>query len=299
MTFELFLLLLLNTFLIDGYSDPECVALALAWSRVIGGPRFTGNAIDIYNQAGDFYDQIPNSPTNVPSKGDIVVLKEPYGKVVNPDGSISYVGHVVVASGKGDTNSFEAVEQNDPEKTNIQLKTYDYSAVVGWLHPKQLPQDLSAALVACQTEQNINWDIVNAIAEALSLVIDASNKEQTKSNLLAKVTELVNGNASKQSTLDSLNQTITDKNSQISTMQTSISELNKQLESKDMTIQTLQEQAAKVPDLSTKLAQAENDRTICLTAQTSQNTIIANLRATIANGKPKTLLGKLVYLFSK
>lgn len=111
----------------DGYYGDQCVDLAQLWSKAIGGQRFWGNAKDIINQAGTFYDQVLNTPTNIPEKGDIVVWAGSFN---------GGAGHVGISTGHGDELSFEVLEQNDPLSSNCHTKTYNYNHVAGWLHPK-------------------------------------------------------------------------------------------------------------------------------------------------------------------
>lgn len=126
--FQKFFLKNNNKFLdFDGYYGPQCVDLVQYWSKEIGGPRFWGDAKDIYDQAGTFFTQVPNTPTAVPKVGDIVVWAGSYN---------GGPGHVGISNGIGDVNKFEAFEQNDPTGSNSHLKSYNYNKVMGWLSPK-------------------------------------------------------------------------------------------------------------------------------------------------------------------
>jgi len=117
----------------DNEPQAECVDVIELYSRVLGVPRFTGNAEDIYNQPGDAFDQIPNEPTNFPSKGDIVVMNSKFNGTV---------GHVGICTGIADEMTFEMLEQNDPLGSDCHKKTYAYAngsgeiVVTGWLHKK-------------------------------------------------------------------------------------------------------------------------------------------------------------------
>jgi hypothetical protein len=113
----------------DGYYGPQCVDLVQYWSRELGGARFSGNAKDIIDQPGRTYQVILNARTNIPSEGDIVVWNKNMG-VGN--------GHTGIATGKGDINTFEVFQQNDPYATPAKLKTYNYNNVIGWLHPRAI-----------------------------------------------------------------------------------------------------------------------------------------------------------------
>lgn len=115
----------------DGYYGAQCVDLVQYWSREIGGPRFTGNAKDIIHQAGTFYDRIDNKLLNFPKEGDIVVWNEKMG---------AGFGHTGIATKNAGVLKLEVFQQNDPMRSTAQLKTYTYSNIIGWLHPKnQIP----------------------------------------------------------------------------------------------------------------------------------------------------------------
>ena len=119
----------------DGYYGAQCFDLVQYWSKYIGGHRFGGGyAKEIYSQPGTFYIQVPNTPLAVPKAGDIIVWSGNYN---------GGPGHTGIATGKGDVNTFECFEQNDPTYSNSHLKTYNYNHVIGWLSPKAVTQPLT------------------------------------------------------------------------------------------------------------------------------------------------------------
>lgn len=246
----------------DNVGDAECVDVAQLTARALNAPRFTGNAKDIINQAGTNFTQILNTPDNFPQQWDIVVFSGKYNP--NTDGSEG-VGHVVTCNGRADINSFDAVSQNDPLGSDIEVKTYNYDFVIGWLRPNQIPQDQQAIIDQLRTERDTNWnDLTSAKA-----------------------------------TIDNLNGITKAKDSQISTLTQQNQDLTTQLTSKDMTIQTLQEQAAKVPQLTNENVQALHDRDVCLAAQGKQNQLIANLRSQVDAQIPHTIWGRIKFILSK
>lgn len=133
----------------DGAYEDQCVDLVQYWSRAIGGQRFTGDAQDLFNQAGDFYTQVKNTPNNFPVEGDIVVWSSAYNGTV---------GHVGIATNNCNKDLLEVLEQNDPLNSNCHVKQYNYTAVLGWLHPKQLPQNQQAIIDELRKARDENWN---------------------------------------------------------------------------------------------------------------------------------------------
>lgn len=118
---------------------PQCFEEAVKFTDLLGVPHVAGNpspfpypnAYQIYTDFGAFqakyFDRIPNTPDYVPKKGDTVVWA----------GSLNGgIGHVATATGKGDTNSFEAFSQNWPLGSNAHLMNFSYNHVLGALRYK-------------------------------------------------------------------------------------------------------------------------------------------------------------------
>ena len=94
-----------------------------------------GNAIDFYTKFDSKpwlvsnFDKIPNTPDFVPKKGDIGVFR-----------SLSPKGHIVVCNGVGDSNTFNAYDQNyNGTHAGMTLRTFKYSGsrkLLGVLRPK-------------------------------------------------------------------------------------------------------------------------------------------------------------------
>lgn len=135
----------------DGYYGSQCFDLVQYWSKYIGGHRFGGGyAKEIYNQPGIFYVQVPNTPIAVPNAGDIVVWAGSYN---------GGPGHTGIATGKGDVNTFECFEQNDPIGSNSHIRQYQYNHVIGWLRPKSI--SLPDAELIKQIKAKINTQITD------------------------------------------------------------------------------------------------------------------------------------------
>lgn len=119
----------------DGSFGSQCVDFVQFYNKSIGNNTpFWGNAKDLASQAGTFYTYILNTPTAIPSKGDIIVW----------NGSKPYTGgngHTAIANGEATLSMFKAYSQNDPTGSKVVLNTYsdNYAYVLGWLHPKVLP----------------------------------------------------------------------------------------------------------------------------------------------------------------
>jgi hypothetical protein len=144
--FNEFLTLNLNQFIerVDPTNKNQCFDLAIAWCEWLGLPIniFSGllYAYQIYTNptqiTKDNFSIIPNTPDGVPQVGDIVVFSNKFGSA----------GHVVIATGEGDIDTFKAFSQNDPIGSPCVVKTYNYDFVLGWLRFKD--NELQACLKA-------------------------------------------------------------------------------------------------------------------------------------------------------
>ncbi len=116
--------------------NPQCFDLAVAWTDVLDVPHFPNNpspfpyanAYEIFTRpnavSSKYFDFIPNSPNGVPEKGCIVVW----------DGKLNGgIGHVAVATGSGNTKTFQSFDQNWVVGSVSKLITHDYNFVLGWL----------------------------------------------------------------------------------------------------------------------------------------------------------------------
>lgn len=137
----------------DNVSTPQCVDLVQLWARVIGSPRFTGNAKDIFNQQGSYYAQIVNTPDNFPQGGDIVIWSGDYN---------GGPGHCGIATGNGDEKTFDCFEQNDPTGVDCRVTTYNYQHVLGWLRPHELPTNQQELIDSLRKQRDDNWNLYQA-----------------------------------------------------------------------------------------------------------------------------------------
>ncbi len=80
---------------------------------------------------GTKYDQedfewIPNTPTGVPQRGDVMVWNG------NVGGGAGHVGIFL----SGDANTFKSLDQNWSQVERVTLENHNYNNVIGWLRPK-------------------------------------------------------------------------------------------------------------------------------------------------------------------
>lgn len=90
-------------------------------------PPLVASAYQIFtNYPTSYFDAITNTPTGIPTKGDIMV----WGQGLGAD------GHVAIFE-EGNENAFASFDQNFPTGSNCHFQTHNYDSVTGWLHPKQ------------------------------------------------------------------------------------------------------------------------------------------------------------------
>lgn len=128
---------------VDASNRNQCFDLAVAWLDWLDLPRTFNHlyAYSIYQSPTDgtkeAFELIPNTPDGVPLEGDVVV----WGKSYN-----GTAGHVGIATGEGNLDTFKAFEQNDPTGSVSHVKEYTYDHVLGWLRPKNYEYDEVAQL---------------------------------------------------------------------------------------------------------------------------------------------------------
>lgn len=123
----------------DGVYGAQCFDLVNRWSTYLGYRPFTGlYAYGIIDQTQGNYTKILNSPSAVPQAGDIIVWNSRYG---------GGYGHTAIATGIGDTNSFESFDQNYPTGSPAHLVRHSYDGVIGWLRPNKLTTGGNMAVI--------------------------------------------------------------------------------------------------------------------------------------------------------
>jgi uncharacterized coiled-coil protein SlyX len=157
----------------DGWYGAQCVDEMNQYLADVLGitnpiQTFPGaTAYEIYQNANDSrFDKIANTPTGVPSEGDIIFWNTGVGSA----------GHVAIFI-DGTANSFTSFDQNWPVGSPCHTQGHTYANVAGWLHFKaNTPSDSqtiilgqSDAFIAICTKLNLpaNRDIVLGEIEKL------------------------------------------------------------------------------------------------------------------------------------
>lgn len=118
----------------DPSAKDQCMDLAFAWCDFIGIPRDTIRHQFAYQvwttptaTTKQYFDMIPNGPSNKPTVGSLVV----FDKTVGP------AGHISLETGKSDNINALTFDQNWSGAQYARLISHTkYTGVVGWLQPK-------------------------------------------------------------------------------------------------------------------------------------------------------------------
>jgi hypothetical protein len=164
----------------------QCVDLANAFIRdALGLPIIEWtNAVDFPEAAGDKYEFIPNTPTNVPKQGDLIIWKP------SP-------GHIAIFI-EGDAKKFKSFDQNFPTGSPCHVQDHDYTNVRGWLRAKN-PPGVVATITIPTTERD--W-LVGRAGVAKDVAVDLKIEDpdhapfekyqRVLSGIRGRVTELEN-----------------------------------------------------------------------------------------------------------
>jgi hypothetical protein len=117
----------------------QCMDLAYFWVIALGIPKATIAQLyakDVFLKATDltrqYFEIIPNGPTNKPNTGDLVVFD---GRV-QPQSFKIKAGHICIATGEGDSMYFRSLDQNWGGVSLAVYHKHNYYGVVGWLRPR-------------------------------------------------------------------------------------------------------------------------------------------------------------------
>ena len=128
---------------VDPTNKDQCFDLVVQYCMdVVGLPITIFNGLSYAKQiwtpsttlAVQKFDFIENTPTAIPQQGDIGVWSGYYQSWWGGG-----AGHTAVATGRGDLNTAEWFEQNDPTGTYSHLRWYNYNCILGWLRVKPTP----------------------------------------------------------------------------------------------------------------------------------------------------------------
>lgn len=115
---------------VDHVYGPQCTDLVNDYlSRVWNAPPLKGNAIDFQYDHLDGWKWEPNTPTNRPHTGAVVVWNGPSAAL-----GISAYGHTAIAL-LSDVRNLLTVDQNWPERHAVQQVHHSYASVAGWWAP--------------------------------------------------------------------------------------------------------------------------------------------------------------------
>lgn len=186
----------------------QCVDLANAYIRdVLRQPIIEWtNAVDFPLRAGDKYEFIKNTPTNVPQKGDIMVWRP------SP-------GHIAIFI-EGDAKRFTSFDQNFPVGSTCHVQEHTYTNVDGWLRAKFVP-DYSTITIKVSDR---DWLIGRATTiKEVATYLGFDNPDSTPS--------------------DKIISTIGGYKSQITTLQSSLGEATKEIENRIEQVKRVQQSA--------------------------------------------------------
>lgn len=216
-------------------------------------------AYQVYTAATDltrqYFQLIPNTPEAIPQAGDLPIF----------DQTVGPAGHICVAKGTGDTNSFESVDQNWNGHNYVEAVTHSYNGCIGWLRPLTPPTPQPTDLQVCLQQHDT---LVRELNQAKATIEIINNANSAKDTQIAKLDGEITG-------------------------------LESRLASSDQALKAKTDLADTLPALQEQLRQAENDRRLALDAQETQNRTIGQLRSQLAAGKPTGLLNRLLFLFGK
>ena len=122
----------------DPSNRDQCMDLAFAWCDALGIPRETIRhlyAYQVFTEPNDatrqHFQLIPNTPDGVPEQGDLIV----FSTVVGP------AGHICIATGTGDANTFQSFDQNWNGHAYTETVGHSYNGVLGWLRSEDTGSD--------------------------------------------------------------------------------------------------------------------------------------------------------------
>src|ERR1035441_8747322 len=116
---------------VDGVYGNQCMDLMHQYTNEVLGfdALHAGTAYEAYLNGDSRFDKIPNTPTSVPQKGDLVFWNT----------SVGSAGHVAVFI-EGNVTRFSSFDQNWPLNplglAVAHVQEHNWNGVAGWLHPR-------------------------------------------------------------------------------------------------------------------------------------------------------------------
>jgi len=152
----------------DGAYGNQCVdVIKQYFIEVLGIPAIRNNAIDYWNNYPSSYlTRIPNTPSFVPIKGDIMV----WGKGVGEYGHIGIVNEANV-------NTFVSFDENWPSGSICHFQNHNYGSVLGVLRPVK---DVNFDQEAFNKEQTRIAEENRVKAELAKKIADDAQKAEAK-----------------------------------------------------------------------------------------------------------------------
>lgn len=221
----------------DGAYGGQCVDLFRQYNKdvlgisqprgVVGAADFWTNYDSDQNLKNNF-EKIPNTPTGVPQKGDVMFWNK------NAGGGF---GHVAIYI-EGNVNSFVSLDQNWPTLDKVTKTTHDYKNVLGWMRPKggnmgELPANFGDIV-----KKSTNWDETHAYFELSGDPKDTSVEDvkQVVGGIKSTTTQAKNELAKVQKELAIANTEIANRIDQVANIQ---ADCQRQLELKNAELSAL------------------------------------------------------------
>jgi CHAP domain-containing protein len=257
---------------VDPSALNQCFDLAIYWCEYLGLPKSVFSGLGLAHQIYDGWSnpqfaKIANSADFVPQKGDIVVFS----------GSLNGgVGHVSIATGKGDTNSFESFDQNWKAGSPATLVTHNYNFVLGVQRFNTTNSPIEPMNNDTKKAGQFNL-IVNELFAAKLIPTDNSDALLDNNPVAGAVANLIKDDSDKTAEIVSLNDEIEVLNNKMSEQIIQYKALDRLLQSNKT-------------DSDAKLAECMDK---CKTCE-SKKPIIKTVEVPVIQ-KYKTKLGKMFY----
>jgi hypothetical protein len=173
----------------DGSYGTQCMDLAHFYKYIVLGihDKTTLSAPTAAQVWGlnypTLFDKIPNSPTNFPLRGDIIIWGTTIGSA----------GHIAICT-KADKDNFESFDANWPVGSNPHLQAHTYNGVLGWFRFKgQLPSTenldkIVAELSAVKSQLNLLQVKYNELQDKYAL--DMAEKQKHIESIQASSAEM-------------------------------------------------------------------------------------------------------------